>query len=265
MLDTLPVGVVLGEVVPLLGLVDAWLLTRLTPKLVAPWASSDSASFRQFLLAMREREFGMTADEALARALALGEGLPAFRATDARGAVTWRGPRDETALHRLCYDADLPKRDATGATPAAHLRALVVLGANPNATDARANTALHALVESGNALAFAAPSSAPGRARRRESARDALRTLRAAGADVNAARASDGWTPLHLAAATAFPDGSKGARGLAARSRELIAALLDLGADPERRNRFGETPADCAGGLAGKAVRAAIRELAPAR
>ena len=54
----------LGEVVPLLGLVDAWLLTRLTPKLVAPWASSDSASFRRFLLAMREREFGLTADEA---------------------------------------------------------------------------------------------------------------------------------------------------------------------------------------------------------
>lgn len=255
MIGTLPASVVLGEVVPLLGLVDAWLLTRLTPKLVAPWASSDSASFRRFLLAMREREFGLTADEAAARALSLGGALCGLAAVkDARGVLTWRGPRHETALHAAARAAIVDDELE------AHLRALIVLGANPNATDARSNTALHALIEENH----------PFCTRRLDGRGDALRMLATAGADVNAARASDGWTPLHLAAAMAFPEtdglprfGKGNARGLAAQSRALIASLLDLGADPERRNRFGETPADCAGGLAGEAVREAIHELAP--
>jgi ankyrin repeat protein len=48
------------------------------------------------------------------------------------------------------------------------------------------------------------------------------------GSDPNAASGSDGWTPLHSAAAHG--------------NEETVAALLDAGADPNVKNKLGRTP-----------------------
>jgi len=56
------------------------------------------------------------------------------------------------------------------------------------------------------------------------------------GTDLNAKRASDGFTPLHLAVERATP--------------EVIQALLERGADPLIRNAKRQTPLDLAQQLA---------------
>jgi ankyrin repeat protein len=93
-----------------------------------------------------------------------------------------------------------------------HVEELLKSGADPNAGKGEPRAVLHDSIYKGMSVAM-------------------LELLLQGGADVDL-RTSDGWTPLHAAAA--------------AGNMEIVKRLLRAGADAGARSRQGSTPADTA-------------------
>jgi uncharacterized protein len=110
--------------------------------------------------------------------------------------------------------------------PAGQRERLVTLlksGADIHATDKSGVTALHHAVRFRNPVA--------------------VKTLIERGASVNQVCRKSGSTPLHRAVTST---GAPGTAGKQAEAREIVALLLDAGADPSIRNKRGKTPGDYA-------------------
>jgi uncharacterized protein len=103
------------------------------------------------------------------------------------------------------------------------IEAQIRAGVNVGETDKNGVTILH------HAVRFRSPA--------------AVRALIAKGANVNQACKRSGSTPLHRAVTST---GAPGTAGMQAEAREIVALLLEAGADPAIRNKKGMTPGDYA-------------------
>lgn len=105
----------------------------------------------------------------------------------------------------------------------AYVKRLLKLGADVNQTDKNGVTPLH------HAVRFRSPA--------------AVRALLDHGANVNQQCKRSGSTPLHRAATST---GAPGTAGKQEEAIQIIAILLEFGANPALRNKLGKKPADYA-------------------
>jgi ankyrin repeat protein len=168
----------------------------------------------------------------------------------------------ESIAHAL-YAGDTALHVAAAAVNPVVVEAVLRAGADPGAENRRGAIALHyacdprplsasawspaaqrrvieLLVDAGSRIDHAEKAGAtPLHRAVRARSPEAVRCLIERGADVNASHGKQRTTPLHLAL---HSTGATGTRGAHAEQDEIIALLLDGGADPRARDAHGRAP-----------------------